>query len=182
MEAAVKIENRQQFLVVLTVAALALLIGVNFVLTPLQNWWSARATQIKELRTRVNDGDHLIKREAALRDTWGQMLTNSLPANTSLAEAQLLRAVDDWSRNAGVEVTSLMPQWKDENTNYMTVDCHVETSGDIRALSDFIYDLEKGPMALRLDSIELGSHDNTGQRMTLGLEVNGLALLQNNAK
>ena len=45
-----KIENRQQFLVALTLAALALLVGVNFILEPLGGWWSSRQAQLKELQ------------------------------------------------------------------------------------------------------------------------------------
>ena len=33
-------------------------------------------------------------------------------------------------------------------------------------------------MALKLDSVELAAHDNTGQQLTLGLQISGLALLQ----
>jgi hypothetical protein len=49
-------------------------------------------------------------------------------------------------------------------------------------LSKFLYDLENGPMALRLDSLELGAHDKDGQQMTLSTEINGLALLQPDKK
>ncbi len=87
-----------------------------------------------------------------------------------------------WSRESGAEITSIMPQWKSEGTNYLTLECRVETAGDLGALSKFIYDVEKGPMALRLDSVELSSHDNAGQQMTLGLEINALALIQNDKK
>ena len=172
-----KIENRQQFLVGLTIAAAALFVAVNFVISPLADWWSARATQLKELRVKVGDGQKLIKREAGIRSRWDGMRANALPANTSLAEQQLLKAVDNWSRSSGVEITSLMPQWKNDSTNYLTLACRVETAGDLGTLSRFLYDLEKGPLALRLDAVELGSHDNTGQKMTLGLEINGLALI-----
>lgn len=177
-----KIKNRQQFLVVLTIAALALLVGVNFIFSPLAGWWSARSQQIKELRTQVKDGNNLIKREAGIRSRWDGMRMNALPANTSLAEQQLLKAVDNWSRSSGVEITSIMPQWKNDSTNYMTLTCRVETSGDLGTLSQFLYDLEKGPMALRLDSVELGLHANNNQQMTLGLELNGLALVPHDKK
>jgi Tfp pilus assembly protein PilO len=182
MEAAVKIKNRQEFLMVLTVAAFALLVGVNFILEPLGGWWSARQMQIKDLRTKVADGNRLLKREAGIRSRWADMTANALPANTSLAEQKLLTAVDGWSRGSGAEVTSLMPQWKNEATNYLTLTCRVETSGDLGALSRFLYDLERGPMALRLDSLELGAHDQDGQQMTLSVEINGLALVQPDKK
>lgn len=177
-----KIKNRQEFLVVLTIAAFALLVGVNFILEPLGGWWSARQAQIKELRTEVTEGQQLIRRESGIRGRWADMTANALPVNTSLAEQKLLTAVDDWSRSSGAEVTSLMPQWKNESTNYLTLTCRVETSGDLGALSKFLYDLERGPMALRLDSLELGAHDKDGQQMTLSTEINGLALLQPDKK
>lgn len=177
-----KIKNRQEFLVVLTIAAFALLVGVNFILEPLGGWWSARQTQIKDLRTKVEDGNHLLKREAGIRSRWAEMQTNALPANTSLAEQKLLSAVDGWSRNSGAEVTSLMPQWKKDSTNYLTLTCRVESSGDLGTLSKFLYHLERGPLALRLDSLELSARDKEGQQMTLSTELNGLALIPQEKK
>ncbi len=177
-----KIKNRQEFLVVLTVAAFALLVVVNFILEPLGDWWSARQAQIKELRTEVTAGQQLIRRESGIRSRWADMTANALPENTSLAEQKLLTAVDGWSRGSGAEVTSLMPQWKNESTNYLTLTCRVETSGDLGALSKFLYDLENGPMAIRVDSLELGAHDKDGQQMTLSTEINGLALVQPDKK
>jgi len=172
-----KIENRQQFLVVLTIAAAALFVGVNFIIEPLGGWWSSRQKQIRELRVKVAEGRQIIKREDGIRRRWADMQTNALPANTSLAESQLLKAVDEWSRRSGAEVTSLMPQWKSGSTNYLTLACRVETAGSLASLSKFLYDLEQGPMALRLDAIELGARDKEGDQLTLGVEINGLALI-----
>ena len=171
-----KIQNRQQFLVVLTIATAALYVGVNFIASPLSDWWSARAAQIKDLRGRVAEGRSLLARDPAIQSHWNEMQANALPANTSRAEQQLLKAVDEWSRACGAEVTSLMPQWKNDATNYMTLTCRVETSGDLGSLTRFLYDLEKGPMAIRLDTVELGAHDTTGQQMTMSVDIDGLAL------
>ncbi len=177
-----KVKNRQDFLVVLTLAAAALFVGVNFVFTPLQNWWSARQAQVRDLREKVKDGNQLIKSETRVRQRWNDMRANALPAGSSQAEQEFLKAVDGWARDSGAQITSLMPQWKNDSTNYMTLECRVESAGDLGALSRFIYDIEKGPLALRLDTVELSSHDNSGQQMTLGLEINGLALIQNDKK
>ena len=173
-----KIENRQQLLIVLTAVAFALLIGNSLIYTPLANLWSAHSAQIKELRTKVHDGKLLVQREAGIRGRWSEMRTNALPADTSLAAQQVINALDNWSRASGAEVTSIMPQWKNDSTNYMTLNCRVEASGTMGTLSQFIYNIEKGPMALKLDSVELSAHENTGQQLTLGLQISGLALIQ----
>ncbi len=174
-----KIQNRQQLLVVLAGAAVVLFIGLNVILPPLQSWWTTRSSEIKDLRDRVKTGTFLLKREASLRGGWDNMRTNALPPNTSAAEAKLLTAVDGWSRDTGVEITSVMPQWKEADTNYLTLNCRVETAGDLGSLSRFLYQLEKGPMAVRVDSVELGAHDTSGQQMTMGLDLSGLVLVPN---
>jgi Tfp pilus assembly protein PilO len=172
-----KIENRQQMLIIVTAIAFALLIGNSLVYEPLANKWSDRATEIKNLKERVADGDRMIKRETAIRDQWKNMRANALPANTSLAAQQVINALDNWSRASGAEVESIMPQWKNDSTNYMTLNCHVQANGNMGTLSQFVYQIEKGPMALKIDAMELGAHDDTGQKLTLDLQISGLALI-----
>ena len=81
-----KIENRQQFLVVLTIAALALLISVNFIIEPLGGWWSDRQAKIKTLQAKVKEGGKLIQREEGVRSRWSQMQADALPGNPSQGE------------------------------------------------------------------------------------------------
>jgi Tfp pilus assembly protein PilO len=172
-----KPDQRQKFLIVLTVAAAGLFVSINYIFTPLAGLWSDRLAQIKELRTEVSDGKKLITREAGIRSHWNDMVANVLPDNLSLAEQQMLKSLDNWARGSGAEIVSIMPQWKNDSTNYMTLNCRVEATGTLGALSQFLYRIEKGP-ALKLDSVELSAHDNAGQQLTLGMQVSGLALLQ----
>ena len=173
-----KIENRQQFLIMLTAVVVALWLGDLIIFEPLGKLWASRSAQITSLSKQVQSGNSLIKSEARLRGHWSDMQTNALAANPSLAGQQVIAAFDNWSRASGAEVTSIMPQWKNDSTNYMTFNCRVEASGTMGALSQFLYNIEKGPMALKLDSVELSAHSDNGQQLTLGLQISGLALLQ----
>ena len=177
-----KVQNRQQMLVILTAIAAALLIGTNFVYEPLARWWTARAQEIATLREQVKEGKLMLGRESVIRGEWKDMRANALPANTSQAAQQVINAIDNWSQSSGAQLTSIMPQWKNDSTNYMTYNCRVEASGTLSTLSQFLYDTEKGPMALKLDSVELSAHDETGQQLTLGLQISGLSLLLPPAK
>lgn len=183
-----KIKSRQDWLVVLTLGVVALAVTVNFILPPVLGWWSDRQKQIRELGNRVKEGNVTIRRETALRSHWDEMRHNALPGTKAEpgsmppAEQQFLKALDGWARDSGAEITSIMPQWKNTGTNYATLDCRVETSGELSVLSRFIYEIEKGPLMVRLDSVELSAHDANGQQMTLGVEINGLALLEKDKK
>jgi Tfp pilus assembly protein PilO len=171
-----KIENRQQFLIVLVTVAAALLVGNSLIYEPLAKWWSARSQKIIQLRKQVEDGKHLTVREPGIRGQWEQMRTNTLPNDTSLAEQQVLKAFDNWSRESRATITGIMPQWKNDSEDYMTLNCRIEASGNLETLSQFLYDVERDPMAFKLESVELSAHDTTGQQLTLGLQISGLVL------
>ena len=170
-----KIENRQQMLVAVAVAAVALLIADRAALTPLTALWKSRSTRIAELRKQIEQGSSLVQREQSLRRRWDEMRRNALPSNPSLAEQQLLKGFDGWARESRANLTLLSPQWKHED-DYMTLECRVDASGDLETLTWFLYNIERDPMALKLELVELTAHDDSGQQMTIGLQVGGLGL------
>ena len=55
-------------------------------------------------------------------------------------------------------------------------------TADISAVSRFIDDVERGPMAVKVDSLEITERDKTGDQLTMSVEINGLALNQPDKK
>lgn len=175
-----KIENRQKTLIIITAIVAGLYIGDHLVIEPLIKWWGTRSQEIASLTKQVNEGRNLIHREDVIRGEWDGMRTNTLPNDSASAERQIISAFDHWSRDSGVEITGLLPQWKNDTDDYQTLNCRVEASGTLSTLSQFLYDVEKGPMGLKLDSMDLGTRDSSGEQMTLAIQVSGLALTQPN--
>jgi hypothetical protein len=171
-----KIKNRQQLLMIGAAAVLTLLFLDRVVITRLTDWWKGRSKAIAELNERVTRGKNMIDREQALHTTWERMRTNTLPADESFAEEQVLKALRKWERDSRVTITSISPQAKHDSEEYATIQCRVEASGTIDNMNHFLYDLEKDPMALKLELVELSSHDTEGQQLLLGLQVSGLIL------
>jgi Tfp pilus assembly protein PilO len=172
----VKIENRQQLLALVAVGAVVLLAADRLAFTPLAKLWKGRSAAIVELRKQVAEGTSLLGRDSVIRARWEQMKANTLPINRSLAEQQMLKAFDNWARQSRVSITSIMPQWKRDADEYMTLQCRVDAAGDLETLCQFIYDIENDPMALKVESVELTSRDNTGQQLTLGMQISALVL------
>ena len=168
--------NRQQMLTVLAIAGIALFAGDKLLLSPLIDAWKARSESIAHLRSQLTQGKSLLAREKGLRSRWDQMRRNTLPNNTSAAEQQLFKALDSWERDSRVIVTARTPQWKHDSEEYMTYECRVDVSGNIGSLSKFLYNVEKDPMALKLESVELGARDKNGQIITMGLQISALVL------
>jgi len=171
-----KLENRQTLLAILAGAAVALFAADKLVLTPLANGWSARSKSIAELSAKVRDARGLVDRGPSLRSHWDQMRANALTNDASQAEQQLLNAIYRWSQDSRVTLVSVSPQSKHDADDYSTVECRVEAAGTINAVTSFLYDLEKDPMAVKLQMVEVTARDNDGQQFALGLQVSGLLL------
>jgi len=170
-----KIRSRQQWLMVIAAVGLVLLAADRAVLTPLTRLWKARSERIVRLRQQIERGASLLQREQSIRRQWDQMRRHSLPNSSSLAEQQLLRAFDAWARDSRATITVITPQWKEED-DHKSLECRVDASGSLETLCRFLYNIEKDPMALKLDRVELTAHDDNGEQLTLGLQISGLAL------
>ena len=173
-----QIKNRQQLLIIGAVIAVVLFAGDELVLTPITKIWSARATRIADLRKQIDRGRGLVEREQknSVRSRWDQMASHALPNNSSAAEQQVFKAIDLWAQDSGVTVAAVTPQWKHDSDDYMTFECRVDAAGDLGKLSRFLYSVERDPMALKLELVELGARDKEGQQLSLGLQLSGLVL------
>lgn len=172
-----KIENRQQILAAGAIAIVALFMLDRVVITPITEGWKDRSRDIAELEKQIRDGKGAISRENAVRRRWNEMKTNTLsPEN---AERRMLEAFQRWSHDSDISVSSILPAWKrGQEDDYSTIECHANASGNAGAMAKFLYSIEKDPMALRIESLEITSRDETGRTLAINLQVSGLVLGQ----
>lgn len=171
------LKNRQQLLVVATIVLAAVFVGDKMLFTPLWKAWTDRAAKIVQMRQQDLSGTQLLQRESNLRGRWDHMRTNTLPNNTSLAEQEVLKAFDFWAQDSRVSILSLTPQWKrGDNDEFMTMECRVDATGNLQTITRFLYDIEKDPLALKIESVEIAAKDNEGQQLALALQISGLML------
>jgi len=170
------ISNRQQLLAIVAIAAIALWIGDKVIFSPLTALWKDRVKQIGDLRKSVNQGSLLVERERSIRSRWESMRTNTLPSDTSAAENLVLKAFDRWSQESRISITSIKPQWKHNADEYITLECRVDAFGNLSTVTRFLYDVEKDPLALKVEAVEITTRDNDAQQLSLALQVSGLLL------
>jgi len=171
-----QIKNRQQILIIAAVAIGGLFMADKIIFTRLGRLWSERSAQIAKLRKDVTMGKQLVSRGRGLTNHWAEMKQNTLPSNPSVAEQKVFKAFEQWSKDSRISLTSITPQWKKDSEEYSTLQCRVEAAGDIRAVMQFLYDIEKDPMALRIENLEISSRDNEGLQLAVGMQVSGLVL------
>ncbi|MBI5388157.1 MAG: hypothetical protein HZA90_26120 [Verrucomicrobia bacterium] len=168
-------KNRQQLLALVAIGAVAYFAADKLLFSPLWRSWNDRKAQIAELRKKINQGGLLLQREQGIRRRWDEMNKNTLPNDVSVAEQRLLQAFDYWARESRVSVTSITPQ-KREADDYTSLECRVDAFGSLATVTRFLYNIEKDPMGLKLESVEMNARDNEGQQISLGLQISGLIL------
>jgi hypothetical protein len=168
-------QNRQRVLVIAAAAGVGLLVLDRIVLMPLLAHWQQRSAQIVQLGKDVARGRSAIERAAFTESRWQEMQSQALPKEPAQAEQDLISAFDRWGRANTIELASIKPQWKrGTGDRHSLLECRVDASGTLGALARFLFEVEKSPMALRIESVELTARDNNGQRLGLSLLVSGL--------
>jgi len=52
-------------------------------------------------------------------------------------------------------VSSIRPQWKEAEEDYKTLECRADVSGTLPAIAHFLYQVERDPLGVKVDSLEL---------------------------
>lgn len=171
-----QIKNRQKLLAIIAIAGLALLLGDNLIIEPLIKTWKTRQGRIKELTSSIETGRRIMNNQVSIENRWRHMQTNTFPVDQTLTENALYKAFDRWAQASQISISSLKPQWKQTDEDFTTLECRVDTTGNIESLSRFIYEAEKDPLAIKIETVELVSHDTNGAQLSLGLQVSGLVI------
>ena len=170
------LNKRQQLLAIFAIVAVGLFVADKIIITPLTNSWKARSERIAKLKKDVAEGTELLKRDTAWRKQWDEMKGNVLPTSKQEAESRMLKAFDRWSQDGGVSVSSIRPQWKEAQEDYKTLECRADVSGSLSAITRFLYHIEKDPMGVKVETMELQSRDTEGTQLALIIQVSGLVL------
>ncbi len=174
---------RQRILIIAAVSVVGLFLLDRLLVTPLIRHWTTRTEEIATLKKSLMSGAGTIERAERTRQVWKEIQDGSLPKDTASAEQLVFTAFDQWGRASHLEIASIKPQWKrGANSRYSLLECRVDASGSLGNLVRLLYEVEKSPLALRIDTVEFTSRDDQGQRLTLGLTVSGLRLTPLEAK
>lgn len=170
------LNKRQQLLAIAAIVMVGLFLADKLVFTPLTRSWDDRSKRIAKLKEQVRDGAETVKRERALHEQWDNMRTNTLAGAKPEAESQMLKAFERWSQAGGVSVSSIRPQWKEAEDDYKSLECRADVAGSLQAITRFLFQIERDPLGVKVDSLELTARNNEAAQLALVLQVSGLLL------
>ena len=169
-----RLENRQRMMAIAAGACLLLLLGDRLVFSPALAAFRERSERLSQLRAEVSRADFLLDRA----DVWQAQLRtfqdNALPADPSQAEGLLLATVRKWASEAGLTIVSMRPRWQEDGDSETPIlELRVAGTGDLAAVSGFLFAVETCRAPLKAASVSVASANDSPARLSISVELHG---------
>ena len=167
-------KRRQTTLVMVTGACLCIFAADRLLLTPSVRAWEQRTERIRELRVAIAKSESLLSQRGSWQERREAMRHHMLPAVPSRAEDVVVKSVDRWARDSGLQLTSLRPRLRVGGEERRLLEVSVAGTGSMATLSRFLFELETAPLALAVEELEISSRKQAGTSLQLSLRLTGL--------
>lgn len=169
------LSKRERMILITAIVAVVMLVGDKFVVGPI----SARREEIKarklELQAELQNAQLLFTRQKLMERKWKTLLSDGL-LNDAEAESKIARALDEWSKEAMLTLSSVKPERVASDKGLKEMTFVVAGMGTLEAVSKFLWQIETAPMPIKVMDMQVGSTNDTGQSMSLQLRLSALCL------
>ena len=170
------LSKRERLIMVLTLAAVSILVLDRYVLTPLLDGRSSLQARKARLQGDMERANRLLTRRRQIDQRWNQMLTSSLKRDPGEAESQILHALGNWSEQTGLNLSSIRPERSTEKTDVREITFHISGSGSMNSISWFVWCLETAEIPIKVKVLSLGSRKEGTDDLSLQLRFSTLCL------
>lgn len=166
--------KRERMIVAATVVALCVLVLDLYVLTPFLDQRAAVRADRTQLLAKLGQAETLLKRRRLLDGRWRGMLAGGMTHDAADAESQLLRAIRDWSDEAGMELTSLRPERSAGVSALPEIIVHAAGSGTMAAFTRLLRRIETARIPVKVKTLQLGGRKEGMDDLSVHLKVSTL--------
>ena len=100
-----------------------------------------------------------------------------------------MRAIETWTADSRILLTSIKPQWqnheyeflgneiaKNKTYSYRTYDVRLVAEGTMQEAVEFVHAIESDELPLKIEKLELASREKTGKLISVSVHFTGLQL------
>jgi len=169
------LSKRERIIAIVAVAAVGFLVLNKFVISPAADWLNQLETQKQQLLVELNEAQNLLERRRLLEKEWKATLAEGL-RNEVEAESRIARAIDGWSREAMLTLSSVKPDRAAGEKGLAEITFAVAGTGTLEAVAQFLWQVETTPLPIKVKDMQLGSSNELGQSMSVQLRLSAVCL------
>ena len=178
------LSKREKYIVICTVAVLAVFVIDRYALTPLLGMREETRTQKQKVSAQWNKAFGLLERQELMEKRWRKYSEQGMYESASDTTNRVLHELRDWSGQYGFIFSSITPdkvRSKGEE-NIQEITFLVSGTGNMNAIGHFLYQLEHTILPLRLKDIQLSSRQETVDDMSLQVRVSAIHFAKESEK
>ena len=167
--------RRELSLLILTVAAILLLLSDKYVITPVLAK-RAETSELKKQKEEIRrEYDEIVSTKGpAYRRKWKEMVQNGLGDNPAKAEIRVVRFLNEISAKYNVVISSIQPEYAGESEGTGEIEFIIAGSGYALDAYKFIWHMETSQQPLKILSVQVSSKDSQTGMASLQLKVSTL--------
>lgn len=169
------LSKRERILAMVTILVVGFLVLNKFLVGPIADRLEKTEAHKQQLLIELDEAQNLFQRRRIMERKWKTMLTDGL-RNEVEAESRIARALDGWSRESGLTLSSVKPERVASDKGLTEMTFTVAGTGTLAAVAQFLWEIETAPLPIRIKDLQLGSSNETGQSMSVQLRLSALCL------
>ena len=182
------LSKRERYIVIGTVIVVGVLALDRLFLTPLLEHRADTNLKILKEKGTLDRANGLLTNQSRVRRKWNEISGTTLRMDGANAESQIIRAVNDWAQDAGLNVSSVKPERaekekiKDKETQFMKITFRANATGTMAAISKFLFRLQTSKVPIRVTDLSINTRRDGVDDLSLDLGISTIYLPPEPAK
>jgi hypothetical protein len=171
--------KRERFVGLVSAGVLALLALDRVAISPLWDRSKAVGDELLVARADISCAEQLVGNAPRMNQRWNEMVKAGLKSEVTDSESQTLRALEKWSREAGLSRVSFQPgrlELVPKQKEFRQLTMRLSGSGSMRDVSHFLWQLQTTTLPIRVTDLQIKSHKDGTDDLALTVAVSTLIL------
>jgi hypothetical protein len=162
--------QRERYIVIGTVAVVALLALDRLAFTPLLERYKALDQDIQDKQAEVDRNDQLFKRASQDNRKWKEMTAGALKRDASTTESQLIDSIGQWAQDARMSV-SYKPERTEKKREFVVVTYRATCNGSMSQLRTFLLHVQRATIPIRLVDLQVSSRPEGTDNLQISMGI-----------
>src|SRR3954463_16098172 len=162
--------QRERYIVIGTVAVVALLGLDRLFLTPLLGRMTELDDKITAARAEVQHDEDLFTRSTQANRKWKEMTAGALKRDASTTESQLIDSVGQWAQDAKMSV-SYKPERTEKQKDFVKVTYRATCNGSMSQLRTFLLHVQRATIPIRITDLQVSSRPEGTDALQISIGI-----------
>lgn len=173
----IKLSPRERNIFVVVVVLVGFWALYALAIGPLLDERSDLDTNINTASQSLDQAHNLVHRAQVDSAKWKEMQRYGLRNDAAAAESQMLHAIEDWARDAGLTMTGNKPDRAEAEKPFQKITFHVTTTGNLAGINRFMWDVETSMIPTRVEEFNVTARKEGTDDLSLSVAISTLCIV-----